>query len=286
MLYIYILLILAQFHSYFEQYGEILSSEVLFRKEQDTYSGFGMVVYKSEISASTACKYKHSLDGVVVIEAKLFSPGSVPQMPPAPINLKPMNNLRNDGYGTVSSNSYRSNASNNSMRSAPSPQASAYVPNVHAFSFNGSSTTMYIPKATPINSMGGNPPNASSYYPSPVVSPTAASSASNSHRIDMYSEQSLSESLMPGGGQLMPVMGQQYANSDDTYPNTHAGDVIPDNYLKFTSTDYDNYEYLANPMDATTNTSNTNALNNYTNANNDISTSYSSYSSASATDLA
>jgi len=57
----------AEFRSYFERYGRVVSSEVMFNRETHKSRGFGFVVFEQEQSAVRVCSVKeHSIDGKVV----------------------------------------------------------------------------------------------------------------------------------------------------------------------------------------------------------------------------
>lgn len=58
----------AEFRSYFEQYGRVMSSEVMFNRETHKSRGFGFVVFEQENSAVRVCSAadEHCIDGKVV----------------------------------------------------------------------------------------------------------------------------------------------------------------------------------------------------------------------------
>lgn len=61
-----------EFRSYFEQYGTIITSEVMFNRETHKSRGFGFVVYEIEKSAENVCNVtEHVIDGRVVSLAYL-----------------------------------------------------------------------------------------------------------------------------------------------------------------------------------------------------------------------
>ena len=66
----HLLSLAAEFRSYFERYGKVVSSEVLFNRETHKSRGFGFVVFEHEQSAVKVCAaaaaQEHSIDGKVV----------------------------------------------------------------------------------------------------------------------------------------------------------------------------------------------------------------------------
>jgi len=57
----------AEFRSYFEKYGKVISAEVMFNRETHKSRGFGFIVFEVENSAVNVCNVKeHSIDGKVV----------------------------------------------------------------------------------------------------------------------------------------------------------------------------------------------------------------------------
>ena len=58
----------AEFRSYFERYGRVMSSEVMFNRETHKSRGFGFVVFEQENSAVRVCSAanEHCIDGKVV----------------------------------------------------------------------------------------------------------------------------------------------------------------------------------------------------------------------------
>jgi RNA-binding protein Musashi len=57
----------AEFRSYFERYGRVVSSEVMFNRETHKSRGFGFVVFEQEYSAVKVCATdEHCIDGKVV----------------------------------------------------------------------------------------------------------------------------------------------------------------------------------------------------------------------------
>jgi RNA recognition motif-containing protein len=57
----------AEFRSYFEKYGKVISAEVMFNRETHKSRGFGFIVFETENSAIKVCQVKeHAIDGKVV----------------------------------------------------------------------------------------------------------------------------------------------------------------------------------------------------------------------------
>lgn len=57
----------AEFKSYFEKYGRVVSAEVMFNRETHKSRGFGFIVFDTEDSAIKVCNEKeHVIDGKVV----------------------------------------------------------------------------------------------------------------------------------------------------------------------------------------------------------------------------
>lgn len=67
-IYLFIFLyFLAEFRNYFEKYGKVLTSEVMFNRETHKSRGFGFVVYETEKSVDGVCAEKeHYIDGKLV----------------------------------------------------------------------------------------------------------------------------------------------------------------------------------------------------------------------------
>lgn len=71
----------AEFKSYFEKYGRVVSAEVMFNRETHKSRGFGFIVFETEDSAIKVCNEKeHVIDGKVVSILPMrqikFSPSS------------------------------------------------------------------------------------------------------------------------------------------------------------------------------------------------------------------
>ncbi len=71
----------AEFKSYFEKYGRVISAEVMFNRETHKSRGFGFIVFETEDSAIKVCNEKeHVIDGKVVsilpMWQIIFSPSS------------------------------------------------------------------------------------------------------------------------------------------------------------------------------------------------------------------
>lgn len=61
------LLSIADFRSYFEKYGRVISAEVMFNRETHKSRGFGFIVFEFEESAINVCTEKeHIIDGKAV----------------------------------------------------------------------------------------------------------------------------------------------------------------------------------------------------------------------------
>ena len=59
----------AEFKSYFQRYGKIVQSEVMFNRETHKSRGFGFVVFELEKSAEAVCAPSvgdHHIDGKLV----------------------------------------------------------------------------------------------------------------------------------------------------------------------------------------------------------------------------
>ena len=57
----------AEFRSYFERFGKVMSAEVMFNRETHKSRGFGFIVFELEKGAELVCAEKeHSIDGKVV----------------------------------------------------------------------------------------------------------------------------------------------------------------------------------------------------------------------------
>ncbi len=57
----------ADFRSYFEQFGKVLSAEVMFNRETHKSRGFGFVIFESEDAADSVCTDKeHVINGKMV----------------------------------------------------------------------------------------------------------------------------------------------------------------------------------------------------------------------------
>ncbi len=58
---------LGEFRSYFEKYGKVLTSEVMFNRETHKSRGFGFIVFESEKSVDDVCaEREHYIDGKMV----------------------------------------------------------------------------------------------------------------------------------------------------------------------------------------------------------------------------
>lgn len=59
---------IAEFRRYFEQYGRVISAEVMFNRETHKSRGFGFIVFEKEESAVNVCSEKehHSIDAKLV----------------------------------------------------------------------------------------------------------------------------------------------------------------------------------------------------------------------------
>ena len=58
---------LEEFRAYFEQFGKVLSAEVLFNRETHKSRGFGFIVFESEHSADMVCLHNdHVIDDKLV----------------------------------------------------------------------------------------------------------------------------------------------------------------------------------------------------------------------------
>lgn len=67
MIYVVIIIGVAEFRAYFEKYGRVISAEVMFNRETHKSRGFGFIVFEVENSAVKVCNVKeHSIDGKVV----------------------------------------------------------------------------------------------------------------------------------------------------------------------------------------------------------------------------
>ena len=63
----------AEFRNYFEQYGRVMSAEVMFNRETHKSRGFGFIIFESEDSVDLVCEEKeHSIDGKVVSRIQYF----------------------------------------------------------------------------------------------------------------------------------------------------------------------------------------------------------------------
>ncbi len=61
------MLLLADFRAYFEQFGKVLSAEVMFNRETHKSRGFGFVIFETEESAENVCTDKeHIINGKMV----------------------------------------------------------------------------------------------------------------------------------------------------------------------------------------------------------------------------
>lgn len=57
----------AEFRSYFERFGRVMSAEVMFNRETHKSRGFGFIVFELEKGAEQVCGEKeHVIDGKVV----------------------------------------------------------------------------------------------------------------------------------------------------------------------------------------------------------------------------
>lgn len=64
----------AEFKSYFEKYGRVVSAEVMFNRETHKSRGFGFIVFETEDSAIKVCNEKeHVIDGKVVSICNQYS---------------------------------------------------------------------------------------------------------------------------------------------------------------------------------------------------------------------
>jgi hypothetical protein len=64
--YTYVIFV-AEFRSYFEQFGRVMSAEVMFNRETHKSRGFGFIVFELESGAEEVCADKeHIIDGKVV----------------------------------------------------------------------------------------------------------------------------------------------------------------------------------------------------------------------------
>lgn len=69
----YFIRLLAEFRSYFEKYGKVVSSEVMFNRETHKSRGFGFVIFELEEHAERVCADKeHIIDGKVVSSISVF----------------------------------------------------------------------------------------------------------------------------------------------------------------------------------------------------------------------
>ena len=58
---------IAEFRTYFERYGKVVQSEVMFNRETHKSRGFGFIVFELERGAELVCaEPEHIIDGKVV----------------------------------------------------------------------------------------------------------------------------------------------------------------------------------------------------------------------------
>ena len=58
------MLCIADFRSYFEKYGKVITAEVMFNRETHKSRGFGFIVFEREEGAEAVCADKvHIIDG-------------------------------------------------------------------------------------------------------------------------------------------------------------------------------------------------------------------------------
>lgn len=63
----YAYVFIADFKSYFEKFGKVVTGEVMFNRETHKSRGFGFIVFELEKSAENVCAQKeHIIDGKVV----------------------------------------------------------------------------------------------------------------------------------------------------------------------------------------------------------------------------
>ena len=63
----YLFVFIAEFRTYFEKYGKVVSAEVMFNRETHKSRGFGFIVFELEDSAIKVCAEKeHIIDGKAV----------------------------------------------------------------------------------------------------------------------------------------------------------------------------------------------------------------------------
>lgn len=63
----------AEFRTYFEKYGKVVSAEVMFHRETHKSRGFGFIVFELEQNAVDVCSVKvHIIDGKEVFCIDLF----------------------------------------------------------------------------------------------------------------------------------------------------------------------------------------------------------------------
>jgi hypothetical protein len=71
------LLISGEFRHYFEQYGKVISAEVMFNRETHKSRGFGFIIFDNEASVDQVCdEREHTIDGKTVSQ-QLPSPSSL-----------------------------------------------------------------------------------------------------------------------------------------------------------------------------------------------------------------
>jgi hypothetical protein len=67
---------IAEFRSYFERYGKVISAEVMFNRETHKSRGFGFIVFEKEIGAERVCADKEHIISDKVVEVKRAIPRS------------------------------------------------------------------------------------------------------------------------------------------------------------------------------------------------------------------
>eukprot|EP00428_Durinskia_dybowskii_P080153 CAMPEP_0170439814 /NCGR_PEP_ID=MMETSP0117_2-20130122/45990_1 /TAXON_ID=400756 /ORGANISM="Durinskia baltica, Strain CSIRO CS-38" /LENGTH=479 /DNA_ID=CAMNT_0010700171 /DNA_START=157 /DNA_END=1592 /DNA_ORIENTATION=+ len=166
----------AEFRSYFEKYGTVISAEVMFNRETHKSRGFGFIVFEVENSAVKVCAVKeHAIDGKVV-EVKRAIPRSklTPGTPTANITQSMYTSATTKPVHTFAAAALAATSGSAAATNRPSAATAAGAGAGQSGGSNSSNNTAQIPGKSASSPSAESTSNQKVEASKPTTAPTAS----------------------------------------------------------------------------------------------------------------